>query len=149
MRKWSQRYFSKWILVLLVVVGVLFYVGDPFGSDWFTHEEKPHPEKIVQVSGREEIEDGVHVATGLVAGEGLNAVIAHCTGCHSAQLVTQNRFDREGWIRVIRWMQETQNLWDLGENEELIVSYLAKNYAPQRKGRRVPLTDIKWYELKE
>ncbi|HLT08385.1 MAG TPA: hypothetical protein VK014_12720 [Cyclobacteriaceae bacterium] len=111
--------------------------------------EHPEPNKVVQVSENEEIVDGKHVATGLIADEGLNLVIAHCTGCHSAKLVTQNRFNEEGWLRVIRWMQETQNLWDLGESEEAIVAYLSKNYAPEFSGRRMPLTDIKWYELKE
>ena len=46
-------------------------------------------------------------------------------------------------------MQETQNLWDLGENEDLITSYLAKNYGPEEKGRRHVLTNIEWYDLEE
>src|SRR5690606_326101 len=110
-------------------------------------EEEPVPDKIVQVSENEEIVEGKHVLTGLVDDEGLNLVIAHCTGCHSAKLVTQNRFNKEGWIRVIRWMQETQNLWDLGESEEAIVEYLSKHYAPEFAGRRKPLNEIDWYEL--
>ncbi|WP_194776119.1 cytochrome C [Pararhodonellum marinum] len=93
------------------------------------------------------IEEGIHVETGLIAGEGLTAVIANCTNCHSAKLVTQNRFTAEGWIRVIRWMQETQDLWDLGTNEELIVAYLAKYYAPEELGRRKQLKVDEWYEL--
>ena len=109
----------------------------------------PIPEKMVQVSDNEEIRDSIHVATGLIADDGLNLVIAHCTGCHSAQLITQNRATKEGWVRVIRWMQETQNLWDLGESEEAIVNYLTKNYSPEHRGRRMPLTDIEWYELEE
>jgi hypothetical protein len=48
---------------------------------------------------------------------------------------------------MIRWMQATQNLWDLGANEGIILDYLAKHYAPQNTGRRAPLTDITWYEL--
>jgi hypothetical protein len=111
--------------------------------------EEPPQDKIVEESGFQEIVDGKHVATGLIADEGLNLVIAHCTGCHSAKLVTQNRFNKEGWTRVIRWMQETQNLWDLGESEEAIVEYLSKHYAPEFAGRRMPLTEMEWYELKE
>ena len=99
------------------------------------------------------IENGIHVQTGLLDGEGLNLVIAHCTACHSAQLVTQNRADREGWKKMIFWMQETQNLWDLGTQEEAILDYLAKNYAPEAvesgNFRRAPLKDIEWYELKD
>ncbi|MBS9463992.1 monoheme cytochrome C [Flagellimonas sp. 389] len=96
-----------------------------------------------------EIENGIHVATGFVDGDGLTEVIQNCTNCHSAKLVTQNRMSKEGWIATIRWMQETQNLWDLGDQEENIVNYLATNYAPQKKGRREALTNIEWYVLKQ
>ena len=95
-----------------------------------------------------QVVEGIHVATGLKAGEGLQLVIANCTGCHSAKLITQNRATKEGWKSIINWMQATQNLWDLGNNEEPIVTYLTKNYAPEQKGRRQPLQDIEWYELK-
>ena len=53
----------------------------------------------------------------------------------------------ERWNTTIKWMQETQNLWDLGLNQDIIVNYLATNYPPKAKGRRSILTDIKWYEL--
>ena len=55
----------------------------------------------------------------------------------------------EGWNTTIKWMQETQNLWDLGGNQEIIVNYLVKNYPPIAKGRRLVLSDIDWYELKD
>ncbi len=83
---------------------------------------------------------------GLVEGEGLQLVLANCTNCHSAKLVTQNRFTREGWIQVIRWMQETQGFWDLGPNEDPIVDYLSTHFAPEAKGRRKPL-EVEWYSL--
>lgn len=95
----------------------------------------------------DQIVDGIHVRTGFVDGEGLMTVVANCTACHSASLVTQNRMSREGWESLIRWMQETQNLWDLGANETVILDYLAANYAPKKKGRRQRLTNIEWYEL--
>jgi hypothetical protein len=50
---------------------------------------------------------------------------------------------------MIRWMQETQGLWQLGEAEPQILDYLAANYAPQENSRR-PLLDLKsieWYIL--
>ena len=95
------------------------------------------------------IKDGIHINTGLKDAEGLPLVIAHCTGCHSAKLITQNRLSKDGWQEVIKWMQETQNLWDLGEDEESIVAYLSKNYAPSQKGRREPLKNIEWYALED
>ena len=139
---------------LLIFFSVTFFllVGAVIAVKYFQKDnqsENPVPEKMVRVSDNEEIRDSIHVATGLIADEGLNLVIAHCTGCHSAQLITQNRATKEGWVRVIRWMQETQNLWDLGESEEAIVHYLTKNYSPELRGRRTPLTDIEWYDLEE
>lgn len=93
------------------------------------------------------IVNGIHVETGFVVDDNWQVVVATCTACHSAKLVTQNRADRDGWTKMIRWMQKTQKLWDLGDNEALILDYLAKNYAPQKKGRRARLTNIEWYDL--
>jgi hypothetical protein len=93
------------------------------------------------------VEDGIHVSTGLIANEGMMLVVQNCTSCHSAKMITQNRATKEGWKSMIKWMQQTQNLWDLGVNEEKIVTYLAANYAPQKKGRRARLSNIEWYEL--
>ena len=67
--------------------------------------------------------------------------------CHSSKLITQNRASKEGWLSMIRWMQETQNLWELGPNHEIIVNYLVANYPPIEKGRRARLSNIDWYEL--
>ncbi len=97
----------------------------------------------------DQIKGGIHLPMGLVAGEGLEVVINNCTNCHTADLIIQNRGTREKWQELIRWMQETQGLWDLGVNETIILDYLAKNYAPEQKGRRDPLVGIEWYELKE
>ena len=94
------------------------------------------------------IKDGIHTATGLLDGKGLSLVINNCTNCHSAKLIIQNKMNRDRWLATIRWMQETQNLWDLGENETIILDYLATHYAPSETGRRKNLTDIEWYELK-
>jgi cytochrome c5 len=93
--------------------------------------------------------DGIHVATGLIVDDGFEQVKASCTACHSSKLITQNKADREGWKKMIRWMQETQNLWDLGPNEDIILDYLAKNYAPKASGRRMNLTNIEWYTLED
>ena len=81
----------------------------------------------------------IDAKTGLVVAPGFELVSVHCTVCHSAMLVTQNRADRESWLQMIRWMQESQGLWPLGANEEQIIDYLATNYGPLRAGRRRPL----------
>jgi hypothetical protein len=63
--------------------------------------------------------------------------------------VTQNRATRDGWLEMIRWMQETQKLWDLGPNEDKILDYLATYYAPEAKGRRAPVKVEEWYDLSD
>lgn len=92
--------------------------------------------------------DSIDQATGLIVDEALPLVVSNCTTCHSAQLITQNRATREGWKSMIVWMQQTQNLWDLGANEDKILDYLARHYAPEQTGRRKNLENIEWYDLK-
>ena len=82
---------------------------------------------------------GIDSKTGLVIAPGFEVVSVQCIVCHSALLVTQNRASREGWLSMIRWMQETQGLWPLGEQEAVVLDYLAEHYGPQRLGRRPPL----------
>jgi len=42
-------------------------------------------------------------------------------------------------------MQETQNFWELGDNETIILDYLARNYSPQKGiGRRANLKNVQW-----
>ncbi len=110
-----------------------------------TNEEKL--EKMRAAIEKTKVVDGIHASTGLVADGNYQLVVSNCTSCHSSKLITQNRATKEGWTKMIKWMQETQNLWDLGENEALIVEYLAKNYAPEFQGRRAALANLDWYEL--
>ena len=74
-------------------------------------------------------------------------IIANCTSCHSAKLITQNRATREGWASMIDWMQATQGLWKFDEHEPQILDYLAKYYSPTETGRRENLAVEEWYEL--
>jgi hypothetical protein len=79
-------------------------------------------------------------ASGLIVDDHWELVRAHCGACHSTRLVTQNRGSRETWLKMIRWMQETQGLWALnGPQEDAILDYLAKNYAPAAAARRTML----------
>lgn len=94
-----------------------------------------------------ELDEETILKSGFVNDIGVSQVIQNCTQCHSSKLVTQNRLNKTGWEASIKWMQETQNLWDLGKNEERIVNYLAKNYAPETEGRRANIEVAEWYEL--
>ena len=81
-------------------------------------------------------------ATGLVVAPGWLHVRAHCGGCHSHALVTAQRGDRATWLRIIRWMQETQNFWTLEPAVEAeMLDYLADAYKPAPPRRRAPLPD--------
>lgn len=137
------------VFLIIGVVGIYFLV-DPTLS--LLDSEKPDAEIVdipVVEDDFDKIENGIHVRTGLVDAEGLMTVVNNCTNCHSAKLVTQNRMNKERWLTTIRWMQETQNLWDLGPNEDIIINYLVTNYPPKKKGRRETLANIEWYKLKD
>jgi hypothetical protein len=92
----------------------------------------------------------IDVKTGLIIDQGYLKVKSECTVCHSAKLIIQNRTTREGWLKTIRWMQDTQGLHQLtAETEEEILTYLAKNYPPEHKGRRANLIVENWYWLNQ
>lgn len=114
-----------------------------------TQQKESGASDITQVDTALVRGDSIDQATGLVIDAALPVVVGNCTACHSAQLITQNRATREGWKSMIVWMQETQNLWDLGENEDVILDYLAEHYAPEQAGRRKNLENIEWYELEQ
>ncbi len=132
------------LLVAFLLVTVLFVNKNPI---WLDSLSKAPAKQSVNQAAKLEIVDGIHEPTGLLDGPGMDLVIRHCTGCHSAKLITQNRATARGWEGTIHWMQETQGLWDLGENEDEIINYLATFYAPEDVGRRKNLEVTEWYEL--
>ena len=142
----------RWLVLTLIAffavaaIGWKAHTDEKFLADWI--EDEPTEEVEIPENGPE-FQDGIHMATGFIQDEHVEIVIGNCTNCHSAKLVTQNRATREGWKSMIHWMQQTQGLWDLGDNEALILDYLAKHYAPKESGRRAPLTDIEWYKLED
>lgn len=82
--------------------------------------------------------------SGLVIEKGFETVKEICTSCHSARMIIQNRMDRQGWLETIRWMQETQGLWEFEpETEKEILDYLSSHYAPVEAYRRPPLI-VEW-----
>ena len=138
-------------ILIITIAAVLL----PFVAYFFVMRETEEPALSTEVrtvdmaNVSEEVKDGIHVPSGFIANEGFKTVLANCTNCHSSKLVIQNRATREGWESMIRWMQRTQKLWDLGENEDIILDYLSKNYAPQKKGRRAALSNVEWYVLED
>ncbi len=79
-------------------------------------------------------------ASGLIMRPGWQQVRAHCGGCHSHAIVTSQKMGRQSWLEMIRWMQDTQNLWQFTpEVEKQILDYLAQNYPPQANRRRAPI----------
>ena len=138
------------VIMLGAFAAVMYF---DFDLDLFAPTVKIDPDVSRRSTAAEVDEDpvknGIHVLNGLAAGPGYETVRATCTACHSAKLVTQNRATREGWASMIKWMQETQGLWDLGPVEDEILDYLAKYYAPKETGRRpnLDVEAIEWYIL--
>ncbi|MFT6867949.1 MAG: hypothetical protein ACJA08_002796 [Cyclobacteriaceae bacterium] len=137
------------ILGLFLITGGLsvYYIIDPNLTAF-----KSEPDIMINPPlevDKDRIENGIHVRTGLIEAEGLMTVVNNCTGCHSSKLIIQNRMNAERWNATIKWMQETQNLWNLDANQEIIVNYLVSNYPPKDKGRREILSNIEWYELED
>ncbi|WP_420321765.1 monoheme cytochrome C [Flagellimonas sp.] len=152
-RKSAKQVFRLMYLVFFVFVAIagflVYLMVDPSLSAFKKNASNDHYISLPteKEPDFDKIENGIHLRTGLVDGDGLMLVVNNCSNCHSAKLVTQNRMSKEQWSATIRWMQETQNLWDLGKNEEPIVTYLATHYAPKKGGRRQNLTTLEWYEL--
>lgn len=143
-------------LIAIIVAGGLILTYSLYPNSSLFRENEPIQSNaettdtlLVSTEDSSKIVDGIHVETGFIQDVGMTEVINNCTNCHSAKLVTQNRMSREAWLATIKWMQETQNLWDLGKNQSVILDYLAKNYAPQAKGRRQNLVIENWYELQQ
>ena len=131
----------------IVGIGLFVYLNNPSFFD-FNAKNETLVSIPVEID-EDRIENGIHLSTGQIDAEGLMTVVNNCTNCHSSKIVTQNRMNAERWNATIEWMQETQNLWDLGGNQEIIVNYLVSNYPVTKKGRRMALTNIDWYELEE
>ena len=140
----STRY-----IVALLIFGSLTFLTACIDSEQQTPEDTDTiieaTEPLADVEGQ--IKDGKDIASGLIAEGDYLIVKAHCTACHSGKLVTQNRATREGWEEMIRWMQKTQKLWQLGDHEDKILDYLAKHYPPEDVGRRKTLVVDEWYEI--
>ena len=143
------RYAFSLVGLLLVVSFLLPFhkqILESYQSIMYYEAPVATKQTVLEVA-KSAIINGIDVETGLIAAEGFEVVKINCTRCHSAQLVVQNKGSREHWKEMIRWMQKTQGLWDLGANEVIILDYLEKNYASENVGRRAPLKVKEWYML--
>lgn len=136
-------------LLLLIYLPFSTSINDSFKSIPKPISSSSDLKYSANIVDEDQIVNGIHIATGMIYDDNFNVVRSACTSCHSAKLVTQNRATRDGWKQMIRWMQATQGLPDLGKNEVKILDYLAKNYAPTDVGRRKTLDqgEIEWYVL--
>ena len=161
-RKPSKSWLSMFSLLMTILKSVvllsclvLLYgiFGDKFdfstSKDELATNKKSYSSPSFQTDNWDKVENGIHVQTGLVYAENFDIVRGQCTACHSGKLIAQNRATREGWTQMIRWMQETQGLWDLGTNEPKILDYLETHYAPTEVGRRanIDVAAVEWYIL--
>lgn len=154
---WKSLFSLLGFLIVLVSC-IILYV--PLESDIRAYLDRPQYdyEKLAEKAASharsmkrewDYIENGIHVRTGMPYDANFRHIQSSCLSCHSSKMITQNRATREGWKQMIRWMQATQNLPDLGEKEPFILDYLAEHYAPENTGRR-PMLDpasIEWYVL--
>ncbi len=139
--KENKLYITLYVLIA-ALVAACSSVPEPNKS--IAHRFNPP----VNENANYNIVDGIEVESGLIAQGDWLIVKQTCTACHSSKLITQNRADKDGWHKMIKWMQETQGLWQLGDKEGKIVNYLATHYAPENVGRRKPLVIEEWYEIK-
>ena len=154
MEDWNKEYRQIGMLALLAVITILGTTV--FGFSEFIKHMKPGQQMVTienPVDDAEDdwdkVENGIHLRTGLKWDDDLVLIEANCLACHSSKLISQNKATRSGWEQMIRWMQATQGLHDLGDNEAKILDYLSKYYAPENTGRRknLDIDKIEWYVL--
>jgi len=159
---WNLLFSLIYFLIFMVICTLAYFLLEDNIHAFLNQKEYSEKEiellnrrAIANQSAEEEeknwdrISNGIHIRTGLHDDPNLKIVIANCTSCHSAKLITQNKATRPGWKSMIKWMQKTQGLPDLGTSEPVILDYLAKYYAPTETGRRKNLNveEIKWFVL--
>ncbi len=133
----SAMRFLRYVVPIIAVFAVLLYVI-----------LKPEEIQLAEIKTSDDnFQNEVSTDHGLPQSEGFELIQGQCSGCHSLKLVAQNKLTRQGWKDLIVWMQQEQNLWDLGDLEEPILDYLEANCSPKRGGRRKTLPKPEWYAL--
>jgi hypothetical protein len=140
----------RWLVMGVGLVVVFILVGGSYAL-LFKKNQVAYVEQSANDTDWEEedyeIENGREIGTGLLVDKNWTLIKRHCTQCHTTKIITQNRASREGWASMILWMQETQNLWDLGEDLEGVLDYLARNYGVADEGFSSEMIIQEWYEI--
>lgn len=90
----------------------------------------------------EKTEYKINPETGLIIDDNSSLVEINCLACHNAGLIVNMHASREAWIATIRWMQDSEGLWEIPkEDEDKILDYLTKHYGEKyNTTRRIPLS---------
>jgi len=145
-------FFLLGLITLTVYSSLGSQIKAYFSPPQYSKEELAQMTEVrvkIQQDDWDRVENGIHVKTGMKFDKNFKHIRSSCISCHSPKLISQNRATREGWKQMIKWMQETQGLQDLGDKEVFILDYLEKNYAPEETGRRknIDIETIEWYVL--
>lgn len=83
----------------------------------------------------------INPENGLIIDENVELIENNCLACHNSSLIVNMNVNREAWIATIRWMQESEGLWEIPvDNENKILDYLTKHYGEKyNTRRRLPL----------
>jgi cytochrome c5 len=94
----------------------------------------PSGEKAADVATPASSFDVSDPYSGLPRNEGYELVAGFCSGCHSMQIVMQQRHDARAWNTLLDWM-ETQGMPAPAPDERAtLVAYLARNFGDQAAG---------------
>ena len=75
---------------------------------------------------------------GLPDAQGREEVFVYCGSCHSMKLVVQQGQTRAGWVELLTWMYDEQEMEPLEpEDKELVLDYLAKYIGPDSHQKRL------------
>lgn len=144
---------ASWLGVIVVVLSLLvFWVGSSMPI-WNIRDKANDSSSIISSEVDEYVINPDQIGqidpeSGLIMDHYWELAKSQCTGCHSAALVIQTKASRDGWKEMITWMQKSQNLWDLGENENYILDYLEKNYGMPDPHHLQAIHVDEWYEIK-
>ncbi len=130
------------VIILFIIVSIWIIAG---GFDLFVKND----EKLKPTTEKENNTDSniIDEETGLIIDTNVELVKVNCTSCHSASLIIYTSVDSTQWHDIIKWMQKTQGLWDLGSNEKPIIEYLSKNYGISHSQNQPDEFINTWYEI--